>query len=105
MQQPFYREILEKKYGLKVVTPNNTERDYINEVIFSELCAGKFSPKSKKGFIRIINRLVKEEGAEGVILGCTEIPLLIKPEDVKVKTFNSMEIHVAAAVKRALDMK
>jgi aspartate racemase len=105
MGQPFYRDILEKKYGIKVVTPNNTEQDYINEVIFSELCAGKFMPKSKEGFLRIIKRLIKEQGAEGVILGCTEIPLLIKQKDVKVKVFNTTEIHSKAAVKFSLEQK
>ncbi len=103
MEQNFYRDRLEKKYGLKVVIPNQTEREYINSVIFDELCAGKFYNTSKERFIQIINRLVDEEGAQGVILGCTEIPLLIKQEDVKVPVFDTTRIHAEAAVKYALN--
>ena len=104
MELNFYRNRLEKKkYGLKVIIPNETERKYINSVIFDELCAGKFYNKSKEHFIQIINRLVDEEGARGVILGCTEIPLLIKQEDVKVPVFDTTKIHTEAAVKYALN--
>jgi aspartate racemase len=103
MEQDFYRDRLEKKHGLKVIVPNETERDYINSVIFDELCAGKFNNQSKERFIQIINRLVDEEGAQGVILGCTEIPLLIKHDDVKVPVFDTMRIHAEAAVKYALN--
>ncbi|MCX6112783.1 MAG: aspartate/glutamate racemase family protein [Proteobacteria bacterium] len=93
---------LEKKYGLKVVIPNKAERDYINAVIFDELCAGKFYKKSKDGYLKIINRLIKEEGVQGVVLGCTEIPLLIKQEDVSIPVFDTMRIHAEAAVDYAL---
>ena len=103
MEQNFYRDRLEKKHGLKVVIPNETERDYINAVIFDELCDGKFYKDSRERFVQIINHLVDEEDAEGVILGCTEIPLLIKQEDVKVPVFDTMTIHVEAAVKYALN--
>lgn len=105
MEQDFYRDHLEKKYGLKVVTPNKTERDYINTVIFDELCAGKIIEESKEQFIQIIDRLVKEDGAEGVILGCTEIPLLIKQEDVSVPVFDTTAIHAEAAVEYSLNRK
>jgi aspartate racemase len=102
MEQPFYRERL-MKYGIKVVIPNEKERNYINTVIFDELCANRVEPKSKKEFILIINRLKKEEGAEGVILGCTEIPLLIKQEDVDIPVFDTTAIHSEAAVKYSLN--
>jgi aspartate racemase len=102
MEQGFYRDILEKKYGLRVVVPNQEERDYINKVIFDELCAGKFYDESRKRYVQIINRLVKEEGAQGAILGCTEIPLLVKQHDVRVPVFDSTEIHSQAAVNYAL---
>lgn len=102
MEQAFYRERLEN-YGLNVVVPNETERNTINTVIFDELCAGKFYNSSKERFIQIINRLVDEEGAEGVILGCTEIPLLIKQEDVSTPVFDTTAIHCEAAVKYALN--
>jgi len=102
MEQNFYRNILENKYGLKVVTPTKAERVYINTVIFDELCAGKINKKSKGQFLQIIGRLVKEEGAEGVILGCTEIPLLIKQADVNIPVFDTTAIHVEAAVNYSL---
>jgi len=103
MEQNFYRGYLKEKYGLKVITPNKSEREYINMVIFDELCAGKINEKSKKEFIKIINRLIKEEGAKGIILGCTEIPLLIKQADVNVPVFDTMTLHAQAAVERALN--
>jgi aspartate racemase len=103
MEQDFYKDKLEKKYGLNVVIPNTTEREYINSVIFDELCAGKFYNESREQFVQIINRLVDEEGAQGVILGCTEIPLLIKQKDVKVPVFDTTYIHSEAAVKYALN--
>lgn len=104
MEHPFYRSRLEK-HGLKVVTPNTNERDYINRVIFDELCTGKFLRESREQYVRIIDRLVKEEGAEGVILGCTEIPLLVKQQDVNVPVFDTTAIHVEAAVNYALNRK
>ena len=102
MEEDFYRDRLEGKYGLKVVTPNKTERDYINSVIFDGLCAGKFKQGSKERFVQIIDRLAKEDGAQGVILGCTEIPLLINQKDVSVPVFDTTRIHSEAAVTRAL---
>jgi aspartate racemase len=103
MEEPFYRETLEKKYGIQVVTPNLTERDYINAVIFDELVRNDIRNESRKAYVRIINRLVDEEGAQGVILGCTEIPLLVHQTDVKVPVFDTTRIHAEAAVDYALD--
>jgi aspartate racemase len=82
--------------------PWETEREYINSVIFDELCAGKMNNESRERFVQIINRLVDEDGVQAVILGCTEIPLLIKQRDVKVPVFDTMTIHAEAAVKYAL---
>ena len=104
MEQPFYRERL-KRYGINVVTPNEKERDYINTVIFDELCANRVKAEAKKEFLKIINRLRKEDGAQGVILGCTEIPLLIKQEDVDIPVFDTTAIHSAAAVEYSLNVK
>jgi len=103
MEQSFYEDRLKSKYGLDVVVPNETERNYINSVIFDELCAGKIRNESRDRFVEIINRLVDEEGAEGAILGCTEIPLLIKQNDVAVPVFDTTEIHVEAAIKYAIN--
>ena len=105
MEQPFYAGRLEGDYGLKVVTPNAAERTYVNAVIFNELCAGKFTDAARDHFVRIIERLVREEGAQGVILGCTEIPLLVKQKDVSVPAFDTTLIHSAAAVRYSLGEK
>jgi len=88
-----------------VVIPNKTEREYINKIIFDELCAGKILQESKERFIQIIACLAEEEGAEGVILGCTEIPLLVKQEDVSVPVFDTTAIHSEAAVRYSLNGK
>ncbi|MFA6583039.1 MAG: aspartate/glutamate racemase family protein [Elusimicrobiaceae bacterium] len=101
MEQGFYQKKL-AQYGIEVVTPTEEERGYINKVIFDELCAGKFYDKSRAEYVRIINRLIKEEKAEGVILGCTEIPLLVKQADVSVPVFDSTELHSQAAVAYAI---
>lgn len=103
MEQDFYQRRLEKVYGIHIVTPNASERDYINTVIFDELCNGKINNQSREHFVAIINRLEKEEGAEGVLLGCTEIPLLIHQVDVNVPVFDSTYIHSKAAIDYALN--
>ena len=102
MEQDFYKGRLHEKYGLKVVTPTKEEREYINKVIFDELCAEKILNPARKHFLTIIDRLIHDEGAEGVILGCTEIPLLIHQDDVPVPVFDTMKIHVDAAIDFAL---
>jgi aspartate racemase len=102
MEEGFYRNRLERKYGLEIVTPDQAERDYVNRIIFNELCAGEFTPRARARFVRIIERLAREEGAQGAILGCTEIPLLVKQKDVSVPVFDSTALHVAAAVRYSL---
>ena len=101
MEEPFYREHL-YKYGFDVVTPDQAERDYINEAIFDRLCNGIILDSDRVRFQRIIERLAKEEGAQGAILGCTAIPLLIKQKDVSVPTFDSTRLHAQAALEYAL---
>jgi aspartate racemase len=102
MEADFYRDHLREGFGLNVVVPNAAERDEINAIIFDELCANRFTDEARQRFVAIIDRLVREEGAEGVILGCTEIPLLIGQQDVSVPVFDSMAIHTEAAVEYAL---
>ena len=102
MEEGFYRDRLEQKYGLEVVTPNQAERAYVNRIIFDELCAGTFTRQARARFVRIIERLAREQGAQGAILGCTEIPLLVKQKDVSVPVFDSTALHVAAAVRYSL---
>ncbi len=101
MEKDFYKDILTNKFGIEVLTPNAEERDAIHEIIYGELVQGKFTPESKAIYQNIIHRLAKE-GAEGVILGCTEIPLLIAPDDVDIPTFNTTKIHAERAVAWAL---
>lgn len=102
MEADFYRDHLRAGFGLNVVEPNAAERNEINSIIFDELCEDRFTDEARKRFVAIIERLVREEGAEGVILGCTEIPLLIGQQDVSVHLFDSMAIHTEAAVEYAL---
>lgn len=101
MEKDFYKAILTNKFGIEVLIPNAAERDAIHEIIYGELVQGKFTPKSKAVYQKIIHRLASE-GAEGAILGCTEIPLLIAPEDVAIPTFNTTKIHAEQAVAWAL---
>ena len=101
MEEDFYKGRIGERFGIDVLVPDKDERDFIERVIFDELCVGKMNVSSKKRFKQIIGRLV-ENGAEGIILGCTEIPLLIKQEDVNVPVFDTTEIHAKAAVEFAL---
>jgi aspartate racemase len=103
MEQDFYKGRLEKEYNLTVIIPNQTERDYIHSVIFNELCQGQIKNESREEFKRIINRLAIEGNAQGVILGCTEIPLLIKQKDVNITVFDTTIIHAKAAAAFALN--
>jgi aspartate racemase len=101
MEEDFYKGRIGERFGIDVLVPDKDERDFIERAIFDELCVGKINPISKKRFKEIIGKLV-ENGAEGIILGCTEIPLLIKQEDVNVPVFDTTEIHAKAAVELAL---
>lgn len=102
MEQNFYRKRLESRFGLEVIIPGKEQRKTVNNVIFSELCHGKIVKSSRKRYIGIIEQLA-EAGAEGIILGCTEIGLLVKQDDVAVKLFDTTAIHAAKAVIMALD--
>jgi len=101
MEQDFYIGRLVKNHGLDVLVPDERERSLIHEIIYAELCLGKIDQKSKKQFVTIINRLVNN-GAEAVILGCTEIPLLVQQEDVAVPLFDTTRIHAESAVEYSL---
>lgn len=101
MEEDFYKGRLTEKYGLKVIIPSPAEMGEVHRVIYEELCAGKILESSKEKYSDIITGLVKE-GAEGIILGCTEIGLLIKSQDSPVPLFDTTEIHANAAVRFAL---
>lgn len=100
MEEPFLRERLEAR-GLEIVIPEQQERDEIHRVIYEELCLGDVRESSKAAYLRIIDAL-ENRGAEGVILGCTEIGLLVTQDDVDIPVFDTTEIHARAAVDLAL---
>jgi aspartate racemase len=101
MEEDFYKGRLTAEYGLEVVVPPKRDRQMINRVIYDELCLGKILAESKGQFVRIIEDM-QRVGAEGIILGCTEISLLIKQEDSPLQLFDTTEIHAQAAVDFAL---
>lgn len=101
MEEEFYTGRLRKTHGLTVLTPNSEERDAVHRVIFEELCLGRIVEESRLQFIQITARLI-DEGAQAVILGCTETGLLLRPVDVKVPLFDTTRIHAVAAVEYAL---
>ena len=98
MEEGFYVERLTKNHNFKVLLPSQVDRNYIHDAIYNELAQGEFKESTKKKFIDIIDDL-SSQGAQGIILGCTEIPLLIKENDVKIQLFNTLTIHLKAAVK------
>jgi len=101
MEMDFYKGRLKEKYDIDVVIPNEEDREIINHVIFNELCLGILKQSSKRKFIEIISDLISK-GAEGIVLGCTEIPLLIKQEEVEVPVFDTMTLHSIYAVDFSL---
>jgi len=102
MDHDFYRGRLESKFGLSVLTPNEADRQHVHRIIYDELCHGKVIAPSRRTYQRVIDDL-KARGAQAVILGCTEITLLIKPEDSSLPVFDTTRIHAHAAVSFALD--
>ena len=101
MEEDFYRGRLEKMHGLTVLIPPADARQRVHDVIYQELCLGITREASREQYRAIIRELVAQ-GAQGIILGCTEIGLLVKPEDSPVPLFDTTSIHACAAVKAAL---
>jgi len=101
MEGDFYKKRLKEKYTIETIIPDDGERQEIHDVLYNELCLGIIKQTSKERYLEIINNLVSR-GAEGIILGCTEIPMLIKQEDVEVPVFDTTEIHAKAAVEFAI---
>lgn len=102
MEFDFFKNKLSAN-GIETLIPGDIDRDFINNSIFNELGKDIFLQETKERYLDIIGKLV-EQGAEGIIFGCTEIPLLIKPQDCTVPVFDTTLIHAKAAVKFALDM-
>jgi aspartate racemase len=101
MEEDFYRGRLARKHGLQVHVPEPSERDQVHRVIYDELVVGELRQESRAVFLRIIDGLVAR-GAQGIVLGCTEIPLLIKEGDCPVPVFDTTRLHAQAAVDMAL---
>ena len=104
MEQDFYKGRLSELYGLDVLVPGKSDRKIVNQVIYDELVIGQIKPESKAEFARVIANLV-ELGSQGIILGCTEIPLLVDPEQMHIPTFDTTYIHAEMAVEIALGEK
>ena len=101
MEEAFYRERLQERHGLVVTVPEAEDRKLIHRVIYEELVLGRIHPESRREYQRIVRDLVAE-GAQGVILGCTEIGLLLRPEDSETPLFDTALIHAEAAADFAL---
>jgi aspartate racemase len=101
MEEDFYRGRLAGQFGLEVVIPNLEDRETVPRIIYEELCVGSIRPESKACMASIMSRLI-EMGAEGIILGCTKLGLLIGTEDCRVPLFDTTRVHALAAVEFAL---
>jgi aspartate racemase len=101
MEQDFYKGRLIEQFGLQVLTPDLIDRKIIHSVIYEELCLGRLQPNSKFEYLRIVGELA-DRGAQAVILGCTEIGMLIKQSDTEIRLLDTTEIHAQKAVEYAL---
>ena len=101
LTEDFYKTKMERDYGIKILVPDEEDIAFIHHVIYEELDFSIFSPDSAKRFVEIIEKMGRQ-GAEGVILGCTEIPLLVKQEYTKIPLFDTTTLLAEAAVKKAL---
>ncbi|MFE8148930.1 aspartate/glutamate racemase family protein [Brenneria goodwinii] len=101
MEQDFYRQRIRDRYGIDVIIPDSAGRETVNRVIYEELCQGKIDAGSRQAYREIITQL-ERQGAEGIILGCTEIPLLLSADDANVPLFDTTTLHAIAAAKYAL---
>ena len=101
MEQDFYRQRLVERHGLEVMVPGPEDRAEVNRVIFEELVLGRVEPASRARYLEIMRALVRD-GAQGVIAGCTEIPMLVSAADLEVPYFDTTELHALAAVDWAL---
>jgi len=101
MELDFYRGRLESRHGLRVIVPDEPDRTTVHEVIYRELAHGLVREESRRAYAATIDGL-QRRGAEGVILGCTEIPLLVRPQDSPLPVFDTTALHAAAAVDFAL---
>ena len=102
MEEDFYRGRLVEKHGLEVLIPDTEDREIVHRVIYDELVLGEIKPESREAYKKIIEKLIAA-GAQGIILGCTEIGLLVKAKDSRVPLFDTTYIHAVSAVEMALE--
>lgn len=100
MEEDFYRQRLRDRFAIAVLIPEQAERELVHRVIFEELCVGRILEESRRRYLEVIDKL-RVQGAEGVILGCTEIPLLVGAEDTDLPLFNTTALHTALALELA----
>lgn len=101
MEQDFYRGRLTERHNIEVVVPDDADREIVNRIIYQELCLGEINETSRAEYRRIITKL-EQQGAKGIILGCTEITLLVNAEDASVPVFDTTAIHAQTAAKYTL---
>ena len=102
MQEDFYKGRLQDKHGINVLVPGPVAQEKVHQVIYNELCLGIIKDESRNDFIGVIDQL-RTDGAEAIILGCTEIAMLIRPEDTEIALYDTTEIHCQAALELALN--
>jgi aspartate racemase len=101
MEEDFYQVRLRERYGLEVLVPDLRDRKIVHRVIYDELCLGRIDAESRSEYLRIMAELIVQ-GAQGIILGCTEISLLVGPQDSAVPLFDTTSIHARQAAEWAL---
>ena len=101
MKQDFYKDRLKSLYGIDVIVPHDAQQKIVHDIIYQELCLGEFKPSSKDSYLQIVENLFSR-GAQAVILGCTEIALLINQSDTPIALYDTTAIHAEAAIKLAL---
>ncbi|MCL1124829.1 aspartate/glutamate racemase family protein [Shewanella surugensis] len=101
MEQDFYKGRLENKFGIEVITPNHEQRQIVHDIIYQELCLGTLNDASRQRYLAIIHQL-HQQGAQAVILGCTEIGLLVTNRDTHVPLYDTTQQHIQAALEIAL---
>lgn len=101
MEQDFYKGRLSERHGLNIIVPSESERGMVDRIIYEELCLGIIKDESREQYLRIIDGL-REQGAEGIIEGCTEIAMLVQQEHTDIPLFDTTAIHAQEAVSLAL---
>ena len=102
MEQDFYKDRFKEKFGITALIPDSSQRDQLHNIIYNELCLGKIIPESKEHLFKIINSLQKK-GAQAIVLGCTEITMLIAQSDIALPLYDTTAFHSAKAVSWALN--